>query len=86
MTMARRAKFPKGRKVIVDNDYIELVRKFPLRLLRDDQDQDEAVKTLSGIVGRIGSKLTTGEREYADALGCIVREHDNRVYPRGKTK
>jgi HTH-type transcriptional regulator/antitoxin HigA len=64
------------------DDYFELVRQFPLRPLRDDKEQEEAVFILSGLVGYGGRRLSSGEREYADALGCFIREYDNRVYPR----
>jgi HTH-type transcriptional regulator/antitoxin HigA len=69
-----------GRRAVTD-DYLDLVRRFPLRPLRDDGEKDEAVLILSELVGGSGSRLSSGEREYADALGCFIREHDARHYP-----
>jgi hypothetical protein len=68
------------------DDYLDLVRRFPLRRLRNDQEQDQAVRILSGLVGRVDGRLSAGEREYADALGCFIREYDDRVYPLPRRK
>ena len=64
----------------VSDDYLELVRELPLRPLRNDNEHDEAVRFLTGLVGAAHRRLSTGQREYADALGCIIREYDDRVY------
>jgi len=68
------------------DDYLNLVRRFPLRPLRDDSEQEEAVHILSGLVGGLDAHLSKGEREYADALGYFIREYDARHYPLPRRK
>jgi len=69
-------------KAIVEasDDYLKLIRDFPLRRLRNDAEHCEAVKILSRLLGR-EEPLSAGERDYTDALGLIVQEYDGRVYP-----
>jgi antitoxin component HigA of HigAB toxin-antitoxin module len=68
-------------KAAVEDVYLDLVRRFPLRRLRNDQEQEEAVCILTGLVGRNHGRLASAEREYADALGFFIREYDHRAYP-----
>jgi HTH-type transcriptional regulator/antitoxin HigA len=63
------------------DDYLNLIREFPLRRLRNDTDHADAVRTLSRLIGLKEPRLSTGEREYAEALGMFVQEYDERVYP-----
>jgi HTH-type transcriptional regulator / antitoxin HigA len=74
-------KITKTFRIHVRDDYLDLVRQFPLRPLRDDREQQQAVYVLSGLVGRVHGRLSPGEREYADALGCFIRQYDDRVFP-----
>jgi HTH-type transcriptional regulator / antitoxin HigA len=74
-------------KAIIEtsDDYLRLIRGFPLRRLRNDAEHAEAVKILSRLLGREES-LTAGERDYAEALGLFVQEYDSRVHPFPKDK
>lgn len=74
-------------KAIVEakDDYLKLIRDFPLRKLRTDVEHAEAVKILSRLLGR-SDPLSAGERDYAEALGLFVQEYDGRVYPFPKEK
>jgi len=61
--------------------YLELVKAFPLRVIRSDQEHQEAVAVLSRLVGRDDEKLSDGARQYADALARFIQDYDQREYP-----
>src|SRR4051812_23063373 len=56
------------------DDYIQLVRQFPLRPLRGVKDYDAAAAALDELAGR--TDLTTGQRDYLDALTVFVEAYD----------
>jgi HTH-type transcriptional regulator/antitoxin HigA len=62
------------------DDYLKLVRSFPLRPLRTRTDYDQAMQVLQELVGRGESSagLSIGENDYADVLTQLVREYDQR--------
>jgi HTH-type transcriptional regulator/antitoxin HigA len=65
----------------IADDYLKLIRRFPLRRLRGDVDHGEAVRILARLIGRNQPRLSAGERDYADALGFFVQEYDERFHP-----
>lgn len=69
------------KRTAATDDYLDLVRRFPLRPIRTDADYDQAVEILSSLVGRADDGLTPGERDYADALGQFVGTYDDAHYP-----
>jgi len=50
------------------DEYLELIRAFPLRALRTQAEHDEAVKILARLLGRPDGRLSSGERDYAEVL------------------
>jgi antitoxin component HigA of HigAB toxin-antitoxin module len=68
------------------DDYLELVKAFPLRVIRSDAEHEDAVAVLSRLVGREHSKLSDGARQYADALTRFIQDYDQREYPMLMTK
>jgi HTH-type transcriptional regulator / antitoxin HigA len=60
------------------DDYLELVRRFPLRPIRHQADYNRAVDVLKGLVARGDAGLTSDESDYADVLGRLVSEYDQR--------
>jgi len=62
----------------VADDYLELVRRFPLRPIRGQADYDQAVEILKSLVGRADDGLTIGESDYADVLGRMVGDYDRK--------
>ncbi len=62
------------------DDYLELVRAFALRVLRDDEEHAAAVKVYIHLTGR-GVKLSAGERQYAKALAHFIADYDQREFP-----
>jgi HTH-type transcriptional regulator/antitoxin HigA len=68
------------------DDYLELVKAFPLRVIRSDVEHEEAVTVLSRLVGRENATLTDGARQYADALARFIQDYDQKEYPLLETK
>jgi len=61
------------------DDYLKLVRRFPLRPIRNEADYDRAIDILRDLIGRADHPgLTTGESDYADVLGRLTGEYDQR--------
>jgi len=56
--------------------YLELVKKFPLRPIRDDDELDRAFVVLYKLVTR--TKLTTGESDYLEALSMFVEVYEDK--------
>lgn len=67
------------RRRAVADDYLRLVRRFPLRPLRDERDYDGAVAILDELVVR--SDLSPGETDYVDALTRFVEDYDDAHHP-----
>ena len=62
------------------DDYLEMVMTFPLKALRNGQQHAGAVKLLTRLLGRPNNRLTAGERDYADVLGRLIRDYDERKH------
>jgi HTH-type transcriptional regulator / antitoxin HigA len=63
------------------DDYLDLVRDFPLRKLRNDREHAQALKILTQLLGRPHGNLSYGQRSYAEGLALFVKEYEDRVYP-----
>ena len=55
-------------------DYLALVRRFPLRSIRNERDHDAALAVLERLVGHPG--LTKGQQEYLDTLTSLVERYE----------
>jgi HTH-type transcriptional regulator/antitoxin HigA len=68
--------------ITVKDDYLDLVRAFPLRLIRNLEEYNQAIDLLKGLVGRADDPgLTAGERDYTEALGQFVGAYESKHYP-----
>lgn len=65
----------KRSKVVVD-DYLELVRRFPLRPIRTPAEHHHAGRVLADLIGRADAGLTRGESDYTDVLSQLVGKYD----------
>jgi HTH-type transcriptional regulator/antitoxin HigA len=65
---------------LVRDDYLSLVKRFPLRPLRGEKEYDAAAAMLDSLVLR---DLSEGERDYLEALTRFVEDYDqnNRQMP-----
>ena len=59
--------------------YLKLVRKFPLRPLRSDQDLADAIRVVDSLIVR--GDLTAGEQDYLDILTDIVERYEAEEHP-----
>jgi len=59
----------------VADDYLDLVRRFPLRPLRSDREMKEAGKILDELIGR--ADLTTGQKDYLEGIVHFVRAYED---------
>src|SRR5947208_3609756 len=57
------------------DDYMEMVRSFPLRPLRSSAEFSTADAILDGFIGR--EDLTPGQRDYLAALVRFVEDYEN---------
>jgi HTH-type transcriptional regulator/antitoxin HigA len=60
----------------VRDDYLELVKRFPLRPIRNDRELDESFTILDKLVTR--TKLTSGESDYLEALSVFVSDYEDK--------
>jgi HTH-type transcriptional regulator/antitoxin HigA len=70
--MARRLK-QDVRKEKASN-YLNLVRAFPLRALRSDDELDHAIAIIDALLAR--DDLDAGEEDYLDILGDLVHRYE----------
>jgi HTH-type transcriptional regulator / antitoxin HigA len=62
--------------------YFDLVKQFPLRAIRSEAECDLANQILKDLVERADNPgLSSGEREYADALSQLIGVYEDKHYP-----
>ena len=59
-------------------DYLELVREFPLRPLKNKVEHEAAMRMYAKFAGR--ERLTSGENDYVDALTHFIGEYEQRAH------
>ena len=67
------------RRLSPAEDYLRLVRRFPLRPLRNTKEYDIAASILDELVLR--DNLSKGESDYLDALSTFVEAYDEKHFP-----
>jgi HTH-type transcriptional regulator / antitoxin HigA len=67
------------RKGDTHDRYLELVREFPLRPLRSDEELDQAVKVVDSLLSQ--KTLVTDEEDYLDVLSDLVRRYESEAHP-----
>ncbi len=61
------------------DEYLELVRGFPLRPIRDVSSYETACTILTDLISRADDPgLSAAESDYADVLGRLVRDYDEK--------
>lgn len=63
------------------DDYLDLVRRFPLRPIRTAAEYDAAADVLDALAVRGEGTLTAGEQDYLDALTAFVEMYDDAHHP-----
>jgi HTH-type transcriptional regulator/antitoxin HigA len=67
----------------VSDDYLKLVQRFPLRPIRVETEYDRAVEILKRLLA--SPRLSSGESDYADALGYFIDSWESAEYPLAHT-
>jgi HTH-type transcriptional regulator/antitoxin HigA len=62
-----------------EDRYLDLVRRFPLRPLRNDADLDAAVAVIDGLLDQ--PALTVPEQDYLDVLSDLVEAYEEEAIP-----
>jgi HTH-type transcriptional regulator / antitoxin HigA len=78
LNMKMTTKTARGRESVRD-DYLELVRAFPLRQIRTAKEHAAAMKVLSPLMARstmIPSDLSDGELDYLGAIGVLIHAYE----------
>jgi HTH-type transcriptional regulator/antitoxin HigA len=66
------------------DSYLELVRQFPLRPIRNEQALDRAIAVIDSLLDR--DRLTRPEQDYLDVLADLVERYEEAAHPiRGVT-
>src|SRR5688500_2035348 len=63
----------------IEDRYLSLVRRFPLRPLRTDADLDAAVALVDELIDR--AELTAPEQDYLDVLSDLVEAYETETIP-----
>jgi HTH-type transcriptional regulator / antitoxin HigA len=63
----------------ISERYLDLVRTFPLRPIRDDAELDQAVAMIDSLIDR--EELESGEQDYLDVLADQVEKYESEQYP-----
>ena len=61
-------------RVKVDSDYLALVKQFPIRAIRNEQEHSMAGAIVDRLVGR--DDLTAGRRDYLEALVRFMQDYE----------
>jgi antitoxin component HigA of HigAB toxin-antitoxin module len=59
--------------------YMDLVRAFPLRVIRTDEEHDRAIEVIHGIADRKGRTLP-GEHDYFLVLAMLIEQYESEIY------
>jgi HTH-type transcriptional regulator/antitoxin HigA len=59
--------------------YLALVRRFPLRPIRNEAELDAAIAMIDELTDR--DDLDDGEADYLDVLGDLVERYEDKVHP-----
>ena len=59
--------------------YLDLVRAFPLRVIRTDEEHDRAIEVINGIADRKG-RTQPGEHDYFLVLAMLIERYEAGIY------
>jgi HTH-type transcriptional regulator / antitoxin HigA len=60
--------------------YLDLVRAFPLRPIRNTSDHDRAIEVVNSLAGRRGT-LRPEEHDYFLVLCLLIERYESEIYP-----
>jgi HTH-type transcriptional regulator/antitoxin HigA len=69
----------KGSSVATPASYLRLVRQFPLRPVRSDEELERAIEVVNQLLDR--DKLDLAEQDYLDVLGDLIERYESEAHP-----
>jgi HTH-type transcriptional regulator/antitoxin HigA len=63
----------------VQDRYLELVLRFPLRPIRSDEELEHAVQTVDSLLGQ--PSLSQEEEDYLEVLSDLVHRYESQAHP-----
>jgi HTH-type transcriptional regulator/antitoxin HigA len=73
------ARSGKSATIAVSATYLKLVRGFPLRPIRTDEELDRAIDVINSLLDR--NDLDPAEADYLDVLGDLVERYETEQHP-----
>lgn len=67
--------------ILVCDDYLDLIRRWPLRRIANGSELAAAHVVLRDLFIIDEASLSDGQRQYLSALGVLVEEYETRRYP-----
>jgi HTH-type transcriptional regulator / antitoxin HigA len=77
--MAKNRTSDTARSPNVGDRYFELIKRFPLRLIRSDAELDRAIAVVDSLIDR--DSLVSDEDDYLDVLGDLVEKYESENHP-----
>ncbi len=68
-------------KTAIHPDYLKLIRRFPLRPIRNKKDYDAAVQLMDELAVRDEDSLSPGQADYLDTISVLVEKYDDEQHP-----
>lgn len=62
-----------------EDRYLDLVRRFPLRPIRSDEELNEAVRVVDSLLDR--RDLASDEEDYLEVLGGLIEAYESEAHP-----
>ncbi len=59
--------------------YLELIRRFPLRPIRSDDELDQAIEVVDELIDR--DDLDPSEKDYLDVLSDLIERYESEIHP-----
>jgi HTH-type transcriptional regulator/antitoxin HigA len=59
--------------------YLELIRRFPLRPIRSEEELDRAIEIVDDLTDR--EELRQSEKDYLDVLSDLIERYEEEAYP-----
>lgn len=78
-TDARSGRKTKPGSRLAADPYLALVRRFPLRPIRSEEQLDAAIAMMDALLDR--DALEAGEADYLEVLGDLVRRYEDHAHP-----
>ncbi len=63
------------------DDYLELVKRFPLRVIRNERELDAAAEMALTLAVKGEKQLSAGEVEYLDVLDRLIEDYEEVHHP-----